>query len=174
MREPVVSVVAPTTPPAPPPPVVARTVFPSVPQLRPPNASRDLDESPPPGESRPARDPEAYRQMRQTEHEVAIATVASQSRDPRWSRQAEASLTETMKRLKAATPALSDATVDCRSTSCTIATTWTSHSDAREHFGALLQERWDVNCAREIYLNPPEKDGPYSATLVLSECQRQN
>ena len=64
--------------------------------------------------------------------------------------------------------------VDCRTTTCTTQIEWPSYAVARERYGQLLQQNYQMNCAREVYLEPPDpsaEDKPFQATAYF-DCER--
>jgi hypothetical protein len=56
--------------------------------------------------------------------------------------------------------------VDCRMTSCTATVRFESYELARRQFGTLLRSPFQVNCHREVTLDPPPADpaAPFEAT----------
>lgn len=109
----------------------------------------------------------AYKAEHRADHDAAIARHWQEPSDPTWSSKSAASLEHDLGEL-ARTAKFEVGRVDCRTTSCLGVIEWASYGEARSGFEKLLVQRYDVNCAREIYLpEPNDPNARYEATVVF-------
>lgn len=123
-------------------------------------------------EARPAEPDVARRRDEQRDQlarrtESAIEKHRLERQDSAWAAKATPSLRADLEKVAQARK-FELGEVDCRSTSCLAKLEWSNAAEAREEFGNLARETFEVNCARSITLpDAVEPSAPVEATLIL-------
>jgi hypothetical protein len=130
-------------------------------------------EATPPGDEAIPAEPDVARRRDEQREELARHTESAiqkhrlERQDSGWAAKAAPSLRAGLEKV-AESRKFKLGEVDCRSTSCLATLEWNNATEAREEFGKLAHEPFDVNCARSISLpGDAEPSMPVQATLIL-------
>jgi len=133
------------------------------------DASRPLMHQDTPPAEPPDPSPTAYMDRERERGQQAASSREEEhnreERDPIWSARANADFGSDLAGL-GASHQLRVESVDCRSRSCFAYVNWPTFREARASTSDLLHHDYRQNCARLVYLPPPENpDVPYRARV---------
>jgi hypothetical protein len=145
----------------------ARTAIPSAP---PPSAAQTGAGQ---GQQPGSPSPEEYARRLQDEMRARIAQVAAEPSDATWSQATAKVLRDEFEEL-APRAKFKVADLECKTTSCLAKLAWDSYPEAAQNWGAILHSHSAKNCAKTVYVPPPEPDqtgSSYEGTVLLDCTQ---
>lgn len=102
-------------------------------------------------------------------HHEAIARHEKEPFDPAWSPTATKSLQSDLLRITKAA-GFSYVSADCRDVTCVAKIEFNDYDDANKKWALLIHERYDLNCAVRVVMDPPKDPKFRYETSVLYDC----